>query len=110
MIRYYKVNNNVSVTHLKSEVYYNKGGENVWNGRRERRGYYISVSPVKRERGCESYTAWTGLKQCVLEVKRSSSKKANEAEEYFKNHVEEFIQTHFNGFDVDMENYIERRT
>lgn len=108
MIRYYKVNNNTQVTHLKAEIYYNKGGNNVFNGKTERRGYYMSISPVKRERGFESYTAWTGLKMCVLEVGRASSKKANEAEEYFKKYVEEFMKTYFNGFDVDMENYIER--
>lgn len=110
MVRYYKVNNSVGATHLKAEVYYNKGGHNVFNGKQEKRGYYISVSPVKRERGCESYTAWTGLKQCVIEVKRASSKKANEADEYFETHIEDFIKAHFSSFDMEMENYIERRS
>lgn len=110
MVRYYKVNNSVGATHLKAEVYYNKGGHNVFNGKQEKRGYYISVSPVKIEGGWESYTAFTGLKQCVIEVKRASSKKANEADAIFKEHIASFIKAHFSSFDVDMENYIERRS
>lgn len=68
------------LTWLKVETYYNKGGENVFTELQERRGYYLSVSPVKRERGFESYTAFSGLKLLLLEVGRKSPKQEANAE------------------------------
>ena len=35
-------------THLKVETYYNIGGMNYFSGNAEKRGLYISVSPVSR--------------------------------------------------------------
>lgn len=108
-VRYYKVNNNPIATHLKAEIYYSLGGMNYFTSRVERRGYYMSISPVKRSNssGCvmESYTAFTGLKQCVSEVSRKSQKKMNEAIAYFDEHILEFMKNHFSEFDVDTENY-----
>lgn len=70
-------------THLKIEVYYSLGGSNCYTYRNEKRGYYLSVSPVTREArgGCmmESYTAFTGTKYCVLPVTRQSAKSAAQA-------------------------------
>jgi hypothetical protein len=57
---------------LKIELYYKKENE---------RGYYISVSPVKREfQGnliIETYTAYSGYKKLILPVKRQSDKGYN---------------------------------
>ena len=34
-------------THIKVEVFYAKGGINYFTGTSERRGIYLSISPVK---------------------------------------------------------------
>ena len=106
VVRYYKLNKATrNATHLKAEIYYALGGHNVFTYKNESRGYYISVSPVEREGGWESYTAFTGLKQCVLPVQRKSQKKMNEAIEYFESHINDFITNHFSEFEVDLESY-----
>lgn len=109
MTRYYKVNNNSKVTHLKAEIYYSLGGHNVFTYKNETRGYYMSISPVERSDKygytMESYTAFTGLKMCVLPVQRKSQKKMDEAITYFEEHILEFMKNHFGEFDVDTENY-----
>lgn len=70
--------NDMKATHLKVEVYYNLGGFNAFTYKEEKRGYYLSVSPVeKRSRdgySYESYTAFTGRKLLIKEVKRKSEK------------------------------------
>ena len=105
VVRLFKVKGNPNVTHLKAEIYYSLGGMNYFTYKNEARGYYMSISPVKREdRGScvmESYTAFTGLKQLVVPVSRKSQKKMNEAIEYFESHIKEFIETHFGQFEVE---------
>jgi hypothetical protein len=69
---------------LKVQVYYDKGGMNYFSGRPEARGYYASVSPVqveRRENGImvESYAAFSGVKQLLVETQRSSPKAEREA-------------------------------
>lgn len=70
--------NDMKATHLKVEVYYNLGGFNAFTYKEEKRGYYLSVSPVEKQRrdgySSESYTAFTGRKLLVKEVKRKSDK------------------------------------
>ena len=110
VVRYYKIKGNDSrATHLKAEIYYSLGGTNVFTYKNEPRGYYMSISPVTRENKgyctMESYTAFSGLKQCVLTVTRKSQKKMDEAIAYFEEHILEFMQNNFSGFDVDTENY-----
>lgn len=65
---------------LKVETYYNKGGINYFSYKTERRGYYLSVSPVERARGFESYIAFSGIKFLIKEVKRQSEKAAKESD------------------------------
>lgn len=69
---------------LRVELYYSLGGMNYFTYKQEARGFYLSVSPVKRERNMESYTAFTGTKLCVHECKRFSKKAAEQAEEKAK--------------------------
>lgn len=73
---------------IKTEVYYNKGGMNYFSGRAEERGYYLSVSPVKREEigniVTECYTAFSGVKMLILPVKRQSDKAYQQAVELAK--------------------------
>jgi hypothetical protein len=70
-------------THLKVQLYYDKGGMNYFTGGTQRRGLYLSVSPVSRSESgvfaTESYTAFTGTKQLIKELKRFSDKALNEA-------------------------------
>lgn len=85
MKKYIEVKENRNATHLKIEVYYNLGGMNYFTGKPEARGYYLSVSPVSRSRTdygatLESYTAFSGIKECIKTVTRKSVKAEAEAE------------------------------
>ena len=68
---------------LKIEIYYSKGGYNNINGKQERRGYYLSVVPVKIDNyngySIESFTAYSGIKKFLLEVQKKSDKAYNQA-------------------------------
>lgn len=70
---------------VKVEVYYNLGGMNCFTCKEERRGYYVSVSPVERvNRGgyiTETCAAYSGYKVLLKEVKRKSKKAEMEAEQ-----------------------------
>ena len=71
-------------THIKIEVGYSLGGHNWATGKIEKRGYYVYVTPIARyfhENGCysESYTGFSGVKQCVKECQRRGKKAAAEA-------------------------------
>ena len=68
------INTNKDKTFLKCELYYSLGGMNYFTGRAEARGYYVSVSPVERGDGWESYTAFSGWKKCVVECARKGKK------------------------------------
>lgn len=103
IIRYYKVTNDSTISHLKMELYYSKGGSNVFNGKVEDRGYYISISPVKRERGFETYISRTGLKHCILKVDRKSKKKEEEAIKLFNTQIWTFKILYFNQYDIEIE-------
>lgn len=78
MTKFMDLKPNESASHLKIEVKYNIGGSNCFTYRNEERGYYLSVSPVKRfiRDGVqfESYTAFSGVKYCVHPVSRRSEK------------------------------------
>ena len=81
--RYYKLKNPVTngheTTHLKVELYYSLGGYNCFTSKSETRGYVISVSPVGRYAGLESYIVFTGKKYCLVPVQRQSKKAKEEA-------------------------------
>lgn len=64
---------------LEVELYYAKGGMNVFSYQMEKRGYYISATPVKIERGMRSFIAFSGRKWCVHECARKSAKAERKA-------------------------------
>lgn len=66
---------------IKIELYYDLGGMNYFTGRTKPRGYYLTVYPIERARGCESFTAFTGISECITECKRQSKKAEAEARE-----------------------------
>jgi hypothetical protein len=65
-------------TVIRTEVYYNEGGPNYFSGGTQKRGYYLSATPVKEEGNFTSITAFAGTCQLLLEVKRFSQKKLQE--------------------------------
>jgi hypothetical protein len=69
------------------EVYYNEGGMNYFAGQVEKRGYYLSVTPVELGDGWKRYTAFSGTKVLLDEVKRFSQKRMSEiAAQFVLNH------------------------
>lgn len=95
MTTYIKVNGNGRANYLRIDLDYSKGGYNYFTYKQEPRGYYIHVSPVLREDrgGCvmESYAAFSGIKDCLLEVARKSNKAEAEALKLFEQAKEKYI-------------------
>ncbi len=96
MKRYLKVkttpDSKVSATHLRVETIYNKGGMNVFTYNTERRGYYLHVTPVKRERNMESFVAFTGTKMLLKEVTRKGAKAEQEADSIVDQRLPELVK------------------
>lgn len=95
MTNYIKVSGNSQVNYLRVDLDYSKGGYNYFTYKNEPRGYYIHVSPVYRENRdgfvMESYTAFSGIKNCLLEVARKSNKAEAEAFNLFEQNKERYI-------------------
>lgn len=72
-------------THIKYSVFYDLGGMNYFNGERNRRGYYLSVTPVTKEDrdgySTESFTLFKGTKYFISgqELKRNTTKARRDA-------------------------------
>ena len=64
--------NDKGTTDLRVELTYDLGGYNMFDYTPKARGYYLVVTPVTRQSGFESFTAFTGLRKCIKEVKRKS--------------------------------------
>ncbi len=84
-------------TQLKIKLYYHLGGMNYFTSKVEKRGYYLSVTPVEIERkdnniSFEVYKAFSGYKALVLETKRKSDKAYNTAAQMIENKKQELIQ------------------
>lgn len=82
MKKYIATNCVPDATHIKIEVRYEKGGLNYFTYKEEPRGIYVVVTPVEvTGRGgyqIESFTAFSGVKTCVKELKRKSEKAEQE--------------------------------
>lgn len=85
------LNTNKEKTFLKCELYYSLGGMNYFTGRVEARGYYVSVSPVERGDGWESFTAFSGWKKCVVECARKGKKAEAKALEVYEATKQEML-------------------
>lgn len=59
---------------VKVHTYYHLGGHNWFSGNAEKRGIYISVTPVTKTVNSEIQTAYTGTKFLALPLKRWSKK------------------------------------
>lgn len=110
MKKYIEVKPNRNATHIEIEVYYNLGGYNYFTGKSEDRGYYLSVSPVERRKNdfgiTISYTAFSGIKQCIKPVSRKSEKAKQEAERIAPNFEKDLIRyvCEKNGLEIMGEN------
>lgn len=84
MKKYFETNQVPDSTHIKVELFYSKGGYNYFTGKEEKRGMYISFTPVSREErdgySMESFVAFSGVKFLVKEMKRKSQKAIDEIE------------------------------
>ncbi len=82
---------------IEIEVLYDLGGWNYFTGVLERRGYYLHCTPILISRDKDGkvrnrvYTAFTGIKHFLLEVKRKSKKAEKEAIELAKDMEDELI-------------------
>lgn len=92
MKKYIALAPNNAATHLRIDLDYSLGGYNVFTGKSESRGYYLSVMPVERARGCESFVAFSGIKQCVKPVSRKSDKAMRDAEKFAATIENDLIQ------------------
>ena len=95
MKKYIDIEN--STKQLKVELYYSKGGMNYFTAKSETRGFYLSVVPVERQycdNGVviESFTAFTGYKQLILEVKRYSEKGYKQSLEMIDQYETEMVE------------------
>ena len=99
--RYFPITG-TSNQYLKCQVYYSLGGVNYFTYKNEQRGYYVSLTPVTRERGFESFTAFTGGKFCIVPAARQSKKREEEAITLFNNNLSRYIREYMPDIDVEM--------
>lgn len=76
--KYTPVKDNSVCNNIKTHLYYDKGGMNYFTGKVEKRGIYLSITPVKRSEFnggvSEVTTAFTGTKVLLEEKSRFSQK------------------------------------
>lgn len=70
---------NIAGKFIEVELYYSKGGYNVFTYKNESRGYYVRICPVTIERNMVSFVAFSGTKVCIHECSRKSAKAEREA-------------------------------
>ena len=74
-----RIPTNVSGNFIEIELYYSKGGLNVFTYMQEQRGYYVSVRPITVERNFVSFVVFSGKKMLVHQCGRKSPKAEREA-------------------------------
>lgn len=83
---------------LTCEVYYSKGGQNVFTGRTEPRGYYFSITPEQVNGNVISYAGFSGSKGLMFETDRRTKsgeeKAVGQFQEYIDRYLEPFMERH----------------
>lgn len=74
-----RIPTNIAGKFIEVELYYSKGGYNVFTYKNESRGYYVRICPVTVERNMVSFVAFSGTKVCIHECSRKSAKAEREA-------------------------------
>lgn len=72
---------------VEVKVYYSKGGMNYFTGTVERRGVYVSVTPLTVDGAVVGYTAFSGYKLFVLELGRYSPRKVEQIATQLDDHA-----------------------
>lgn len=84
--------NGKGVNVIEASIYYSLGGFNYFTYEDEPRGYYFSLVPCEKGGGWRSYTAFSGVKTCVLECGRQSKKREQEAAAMFDSLIEKHLE------------------
>ena len=74
-----RIPTNIAGKFIEVELYYSKGGYNVFTYKNESRGYYVRICPITVERNMVSFIAFSGTKVCIHECPRKSAKAEREA-------------------------------
>lgn len=93
-----------------TEIYYDIGGMNYFTSKVKKRGYYFSITPEERSDGFRTYTGFSGVKTCILEVARKSKSAYDKAKAILDKYENEYLQAFCDkkGYTlVDINNYIE---
>lgn len=96
---------------ITTEIYYDIGGMNYFTSEVEKRGYYFSITPEERSDGFRTYTSFSGVKTCILEVARKSKSAYDKAKAMLDKYENEYLQAFCDkkGYTlVDVNNYVER--
>ena len=96
---------------IVTEIYYDIGGMNYFTSEVEKRGYYFSITPEERSGGFRTYTGFSGVKTCILEVARKSKSAYDKAKAMLDKYENEYLQAFCDkkGYTlVDVNNYVER--
>lgn len=95
MEKYFETSKIEDATHIKVSASYQLGGWNPFTHKEEKRGIYVSFTPVKRlprdGYHMEMYTAFTGIKMCVKELKRNSRKSEEEVWSILQESIEMLV-------------------
>lgn len=87
----HSIDGSSTVNTVEAEIHYSLGGVNYFTYKQEPRGYYFSLTPFTDNGGSRTYTAFSGVKTCVLPVSRKSQKKAAEAETRFDSLIDKYL-------------------
>ena len=77
--KYIETNEFPGNTHLQISVYYSKGGTSYFSGQNNPRGFYVSVTPVKRDGITVSYLMFSGYSHFLFGANRYSEKQHDKA-------------------------------
>jgi hypothetical protein len=87
----HSIDGSSTVNTVEAEIYYSLGGMNYFTYKNDPRGYYFSLTPFTDNGISRSYTAFSGVKTCILPVCRKSQKKAAEAKTQFEGLIDKYL-------------------
>lgn len=109
LTRTYTLPDNGGVNEIEVQVFYDKGGVNMFSCTPKERGYYFSITP-QRHVGCMyEYHAYDGAKCLMVPAKRQSKKLYEKAKQMFPVFLHKYLYSFCerNGY-VLPDNYTEK--
>ena len=98
--------NDYKFTDIKCELYYDLGGMNLFTYEEAPRGYYVSVVPLQRDKRegymTETYTMFSGYKDCIHQVKRKSKKAEEIAKKAAEYRIATLVQVVLNRYGLEL--------